>query len=74
MTEEQLKSDAVNNFVCQMIGALEAGFIDHNSPTLAEIHQVARHHVKDNYGIELPNIVEQWGQEVAEMCGLGKAQ
>ena len=57
-TENQLKADAINDFVCMMIGALESGFIDKNNPTLSEIHRAAHHFVKDRYGIELPNIVE----------------
>lgn len=69
-TANQIKADAVNEFVCMMIGALESGFVDKNNPTLAEIHRAAHHHVKDNYGIELPNIEDQWGDETAELCGL----
>jgi len=69
MNENQIKADAINNFVSTMIGAFESGFVDKNNPTLSEIHQVARNHVKDNYDIELPNIVEQWGENVANDCG-----
>ena len=71
-TENQIKADAVNEFVCLMIGAFDGGFIDNNRPTLSEIHRVAHHHVKDNYGIELPNIEAQWGEETAIACGLAK--
>jgi hypothetical protein len=31
---------------------------------------VAKHHIKDNYGIDTPNIVEEWGEDVAKLCGL----
>ena len=71
-TENQLKADAINEFVSMMIGALNAGFTEKNNPTLQEIHRVAQVHIKDNYGIDMPNIVEQWGQETAELCGLVK--
>jgi hypothetical protein len=74
MTEEKIKADAVKNFVNLMIGALEAGFVDSNSPTLAEIHQVAKHHIKDTYGIDTPNISEEWGEDVAALCGLKKPE
>ena len=71
-TENQMKADAVNNFVSLMIASLESGFVDNNRPTLQQIHRVAQTHVKDSYEIELPGIVEQWGQETAELCGLVK--
>ncbi len=67
-TENQIKADAINEFVSLMIGAFDSGFVDRNNATLAEIHRVAHHHVKDRYAIELPDIVEQWGQETAEEC------
>lgn len=70
MTENQIKSDAVNKFVSEMIAAFDSGFVDKNNPTLAEIHQVAKNHVKDNYGVDLPRITEQWGKDIAEKCGL----
>lgn len=68
-TEEQIKADAINEFVCHMIGALEAGFIDENTASLAQIHRVAQNYVKDSFGIELPHITEQWGKDVAKLCG-----
>ena len=71
-TENQIKADAVNEFVSLMIGALDGGFVGTNNPTLAEIHRVAQHHVNDRYGVELPSITEQWGKETAELCGLAK--
>jgi len=74
MMEEQIKAEAVKGFVNLMIGALEAGFVDSNSPTLAEIHQVARHHIKDSYGISTPSISDEWGEDVAALCGFKKPQ
>jgi len=67
-SENQLKADAISEFVNLMIGAFESGFIEKNNPTLAEIHIVAHHHVKDNYGIQLPGLVEVWGKETAQEC------
>ena len=74
MNEKQLKADAINEFVSVMIGAFESGFVDKNNPTLAEIHRVAHHHVNDNYGIKLPNIVEQWGEDLAKECAKNKTK
>jgi len=68
-TEKQIKADAVNEFVCSMIGALEAGFIDTPNCNLAQIHRVAQHHIKDSYDIEIPHLTEQWGEDVAKLCG-----
>jgi len=68
-TSEQIKTDAINEFVCSMIGTLESGFIDTNKLTLAELHRVAQNYCKDKYGVELPHIIEQWGEEIAALCG-----
>lgn len=68
--ENQLKADGINELVSLMIGAFETGFVSKNNPTLAEIHQVARNHCKDAYGVGLPDIVEQWGEEIAQACGV----
>ena len=68
-TREQIKADAINEFVGHMIGALESGFIDENTVTLAQIHRVSQNYVKDSFNIELPHITEQWGETVAKICG-----
>lgn len=70
MTDNQIKTDAINDFVCMMISSLDAGFLDKNNLTLAEIHRVAQNYCKDKYSIELPGLVEQWGEDTAKMCGL----
>jgi hypothetical protein len=67
---DEIKAEAVQDFVNMMIGALEAGFVESSSSTLSEIHQFAKHHIKDNYGIDIPNIVDEWGEDVAKLCGL----
>lgn len=71
-TENQIKADAISEFVNTMIGAFESGFIDTPNCNLAQVHRVMQHHVKDNYGIELPHITEQWGDKFAKECGAGK--
>lgn len=65
---KKIKADAVEEFVNTMIGAFASGFVDKNNPTLQEIHRVAQNHVKDNYGVDMPHIVEQWGQDVTDLC------
>jgi len=64
------ETDAIKNLVSLMIEDFRAGFVDKNNPTLAQIHQVARNHIKDTYGIDTPDIVEEWGKKVAIDCGL----
>ncbi len=66
----KLQGQAVIEFVDMMIGAMESGFTDINKITLAQIYQVARHHVKDNYGKDTPSIAEKWGDERARACGV----
>jgi hypothetical protein len=68
-TENQIKADAIVDFISNMIGALESGFIDTPNCNLAQIHRVAQNHIKDNYGIETPSLAEQWGEDVANECG-----
>jgi len=67
--ENQIKADAISEFVNSMIGALESGFIDTPNCNLAQIHRIMQHHAKDNYGVDLPHITEQWGEDVAKLCG-----
>lgn len=69
MTENKIKSDAILSFVNMMIGAFDAGFVDENNPTLAEVYQVARNYVKDTYGVEFKNIIEMWGEDTAKAVG-----
>ena len=71
-SEKELKAAAVIDFVDVMIGALESGCVDKNNPTLSEIHQFARMHVKDNYGAEYADIAARWDEDVAELCGGGE--
>ncbi len=68
-TENQIKADAINEFVCHMIAALDAGFVDTPNLNLATVHRVAQNFVLDRYGIELPHIAEQWGDDTARLCG-----
>lgn len=66
----QVKAEAVMEFVNHMIGAFESGFVDKNNPTLSEIYRCAQNHVLDNYLTETKNIIELWGVDVATDCGL----
>lgn len=67
-TVEQIKTDAINEFVCTMIGAL-GGFVEESTITLATLHRVMQNYCRDSFGIELPHITEAWGDEIAELCG-----
>lgn len=70
MNEKEIRVDAIKGFVNLMIGAHEAGFVDKNNPTLSEIHQVAKNHIKDSLGIDTPCIVEEFGLATAIACGM----
>ncbi|EMY6467009.1 hypothetical protein ABCL20_004485 [Vibrio alginolyticus] len=63
---EAVKASAVINFVNTHIGAFEAGFIDNNQPTLAQLYRTAQHHVKDNYNYNMQSLSEVWGEELAK--------
>lgn len=69
-TKEQVKADGISEFVTHMIAALEAGFIDRNTASLAEIHRVMQNYCLDTYGVKLPHITDQWGEDTAKLCGL----
>jgi len=69
-SKNQIKADGINELTSLMIGALEAGFIQSNTFTLAQIHKIAQDHSKMTLGIDLPNITEQWGKETAKLCGV----
>ncbi len=68
-TTEQIKADAINEFVCVIIGAYESGFITQNYLTLHQLHNLTRAHIRSEFNIDLPNIVEQWGASTAKACG-----
>ena len=64
MSESQVKADAVKEFVTTIVGALDAGFIDGNTFTVAQIYEVARNHIKDTYGITTKTLSDVWGEDV----------
>ena len=67
-TSDLVEKQAIMNFVNTMIGAFEAGFIEDNQINLADVYQCAKVHVKDNYGIDIPNLEHEWGKELALQC------
>lgn len=71
-TENEIKAAAIMGFVDLMIGAFESGFVNKNNPTLAEIHQVARNHIADSYGVNYSDIVIRHGEQTAKDCGFGE--
>lgn len=70
MTNGEMCANAIKTFVNLMVGAHETGFVNKNNPTIAEIHQVAKNHIQNAHGITTPNIVEEFGIDVAVSCGM----
>lgn len=70
MSLENTKAAAIMEFVDLMIGAFESNHVTTNSFTLAQIHRIAEHHNKNNFGVTYDNIVERHGKELAIQCGL----
>ena len=58
------------NFVDVIIGAFESNHVATNTLTLAQLHRIAEHHNKDNFGVTYGNIVERHGSELAKECGI----
>jgi hypothetical protein len=63
-----LAAKAVMDFAATPVGAYEAGFVDTPHLTIAELYQVARHHVRDNYGVETKSLAEEMGEDFAREC------
>ena len=63
-----LAAKAVMDFAATPVGAYEAGFVDTPHLTIAQLYQVARHHVRDNYGVETKSLVEEMGEDFAREC------
>jgi hypothetical protein len=68
MSLENTKAAAVMEFVQGIVGAFESGFIDTPICTIGQIYQVARNHVKDEYGIETKTLAEEMGEDFASEC------
>lgn len=66
-----LSGNAVMEFVNNMVSAFDAGFIDNNKITIAEIYQMAKNHVKDNYNMDVKPMRETWGEEIYLDCKKG---
>ncbi|MGY5383263.1 hypothetical protein [Vibrio metschnikovii] len=66
-----IKAEAVMNFANTLIAAFEAGFIDEHKSDLADLYSAARVHVKINYQYEAKSLVEEWGENLAEICKNG---
>ena len=64
----KLKADAIMNLVDIAIGAFINGFTDRNKMTLAELHQIARNHISDNYKINIDTMPETWGDDIFAIC------
>lgn len=65
---KQVQADAVMHFMATPVGAYESGFVDTPLCTIAELYQVARNHVKDNYGVETKSLAEEMGEDFAREC------
>lgn len=68
---EALAANAVMHFMATPVGAYEAGFVDTPHCTIAELYQIARHHVRDNYGVETKSLAEEMGEDFARSCAGG---
>jgi len=70
MDTNEIKAEAVQGFVKLMCDAFMTGFIECNYLTLQELHRIAQNHIKDAYGIDAPNILEEYGRKGAIELGL----
>lgn len=69
--QHQIEAQAVMDFVNQIAGAHEAGFVERNYFSIAELYRVAQNHCLDELKVEVPNITDKWGENGAKALGLG---
>jgi len=69
MASNEEKAEAVQDFVNSMIGALESGFTETNTLSLDQLYRVMQNHCEDEYGVNVPPIIEAWGLDAARHCG-----
>lgn len=63
-----IKAQAVMEFVNVQVGAFESGFVVSNCVSLYSMYRFAQHHVKDNYGLETKLMSEEWGNSITELA------
>lgn len=68
LTVNEIKAEAVKDFVNMIVGAYESGFTDTPIASIAQIHRAAQIYCSDNYGAEIQSISDTWGEAVAEAC------
>jgi hypothetical protein len=64
----EASAKAIMSFVGSMVGAFESGFADTANCSIAEVYQVARHYVKDNYNHNTEMFSSVMGDEFAKEC------
>lgn len=62
------QASAVMNFVNTQVGAFESGCVDSNQVSLYSMYRFAQHHVKDNYGVDVKFMHDQWGGNTTSLC------
>jgi hypothetical protein len=69
--ENKIKAEAIMGFVNQIAGAHKAGFTYRNNCTISELYRIAQNHCLDELQIQVPNIIDRWGEDTAKSLGLG---
>jgi hypothetical protein len=71
LTKEELnkiKADVIMNFVNNQVGAFEASFVDGNTTSLYSMYRYAQIHIKDCFGVNVPDMRAAWGDEFSDQC------
>ncbi len=64
----KIKADAVMGFVGTIAGAYSSNFVSTPIMNIAQLFQVARNSVKDEFGINTKTLAEEFSKEFAELC------
>ena len=65
---KQKTADVIMEFVNQFAEAYQAGFSPYPQCTLQQLHRVAQHHIKDNYGVKTKEFSEVFGTALFDEC------
>lgn len=64
----KLQANAVMGLIYTLIGAYDSGSISTPMLSIATLYQVARDHIKDEFGVEFKSMVAEYGEDFVKHC------
>ena len=66
--EKRFAADCIMKFVDDIISTFVMGLSDMKIYDLSQIHTLAQLHVRQTYRMNLPDLSEKWGIDIANSC------